>query len=252
MSAFGDRFKKTAGTYKKARTAKAEKFSLPAVPDGTYIMRVTAEAGVYKKNNVPFVKFSTVIAKGEFEGKQPSKSFYLDPDSPRISTEQEFLIKDLKTLLPDMDDEIENSDPQDVEDFCATITERNPLVRGAVKNTEKNDKKYQTVYFNEVLTDEDIAESDKPKTKKKPSPAEEEAAEEEGEEEAEVEGEEEGEVSPEKGMSCLFQPKGGKEREFTILSVNNSKETVIVKDEAGKTFKDVSWDKLTLLVAEDA
>lgn len=236
MSAFSDKFKKNAKAFKQAREAKPSEFSLPDIEDGSYVGRVSAEAGVYK-NGAPHVTFKVVVSKGDYEGTQLRKSNYLDGES--LLKNLEYVVKDLKTLLPDKEEDIASADAEDLDTFVDDVAKRNPLVRFTVKNgtSATSGKPWQSVYFNEVIDDDATTST------KKVTPAD-------SDDEDEDEGDDE-EATVEVGTTVLYTPKGGKEAEFTVVTVNEDTDTVTLKGAKGKTYQKVPTDKLSVLVVEE-
>jgi hypothetical protein len=257
MKAKAKNWKKAA----KAKPRKGSSFGPADVPDGQYEAAITAKCGIGEKGKLlgkTWVELIATISDGEHKGKEP-KQFYVlegkpvsdDPTAQR--TAEEKMVGDLKQILPDIDIEgTMESEPEQLEAIIKEVNDRGITMKIGVRNTTGKagtptaGKKFQDVYFNEVLstTGDTSGEEESGET------GEEEAGEEADEEEGgEVEEEEGGEpdsdeaVAPAKDDEVMFQPKGGKKRKFIVKTVNQGKRTVTISD-GTKKFSDISWDKL--------
>lgn len=274
--------KKGEKAWKKSRTAEpGDSFSQPELPDGNYDARITAARYGKTKAGDPYVSFNFKIVDGEYEGERPNK-FY------NLSDEQgmEYFVKDLKRLKI----ETEEMTMADVVEVCEQINEDQPGVSLNTKTKSVKNKKTKkmedrlNVYIDKPIDiadeDDDEEEDDEEEEKsskkgkgKKGKPAksskkskkdeEEDEDDDEGEEEEdddadededEGEEEEEGESIPEKGDAVMWKaPKAKKAAEWTVVKVNEKKETVDLKGgKDGKdTHKGIPFSDVEIVFEED-
>lgn len=252
--------KNKASNWKKAAKAKprtGNKFGPADVPDGSFNAVISAKCGVGEKGKLlgkAFVELTASINEGPHLGKEPRVFYVLegkpisdDPDA--MPTAEQQLVGDLKQLLTDIDVEGTLADePDQLESLIEELESRQVTARIGVRNRigKKDGKAYQDVYFNEVLSTGEASNGQEESSQPKEEGGEEEGEEEGGEEEG---GEEEGgepddePVAPAVGDRVMYQPKGGRKREFVVKTVNQRKQTVTVSDGA-KKFSDVSWEAL--------
>ena len=164
--AFVNKAKKTFNDAKKYKHREGNSFGPVDVPDGSFSAVVTAETSVPTKGKmegVPVVRFKAAINSGQHEGKEPSQSYFCEgkpiPTDPEdFPTAEQQVLGLLQWLLPDVD----ISEVEQVPDAIDLLNKRGPICVIGIRNTEKDGKKYQNVYFNKLVKAVSFEQADEP------------------------------------------------------------------------------------------
>jgi hypothetical protein len=189
---------------------------------------------------IPVVRAKACITTGDHTGKEPSQSYFCEgkipSDDPNaMPTAEQQLLGLLGFLLPDC----EVTEIEQVEAAIEEVNRRGPLVIIGVRNTEKNKKKYQNVYFNKLVegaTFEQPAEESSDDAGSVTAETQEEGSSDQPENDIEA---------PAKGDTVLVE---GQEGEYQVTRVYQSRGTadVVSKNDDSK-ISGVSWRDLSIV-----
>ena len=191
--------------FKAAKKARPTSNAKPDIPNGNYICRIAVEAGNTERDQTPFVSFKWTVIEGEYSKVSWRQTYYLEgEDDERTQREWDNLSRTIQ-VLGDFDDEameeFEDWDMANLIEVLENIDEAQPICKVGVKNWKGEKSEGLNAYFNELLDEADIEETQaveeeeepkKParKAKSAKKKVEEEPEEEESEEEEEDEEEE--------------------------------------------------------------
>jgi len=241
MSSFSEAMQKKSRAWNRARKAKPRSgrgFGPPDVPDGEYSAVITSSCeviarGTYK--GVPVVRIMGTINEGPHDGKEPSNAYFLEGKPPvaegadGMPTGEQRLAGDLKILLPDLD--VDGLDVTELETALDELNDSNIVARIGIRNRAKEDKKYQDMYFNELLSSGGGAD-----TEKEEEEPEDEPAADDGEVEAPAVGD----------VVSYKPPKSRVALELEVKAVSQAKSTCTLNGD-GQEYKNVAWDQVEIL-----
>lgn len=151
-SAFVNALKGQKAAIKKMRDAQPkEGYVRPKIDKGTYILAVTAEAGITPNKEVPYVKFNWEVQdEGEFQGKGANHAIFLDgDDQDKVDKNFESLSLAFRALL-DLE-EVDINDAADIEAYVDAVNKQKVYCRSKVYPWGNDEKGGFNVYFLERL-----------------------------------------------------------------------------------------------------
>jgi hypothetical protein len=250
MSKFLAAFEKKAKEhYADAREAEPGSNRIRMNP-GSYVGVLTMEGEVIATGTmkgVPQLIETITVDEGEYVGASVAKKFTFSEDyGDRAFTQ---LVKRLKTLFPEDSADLSQFDEAGIKEYIGDKLGEEYRVQFSVIDTEIEEKdgpdkgKKKSLRYYDV--DCRVADAEAPKAAKgKAKPAKAAEPEPEAEEEA-VEEEAAEDWTPTKGDIVLYKPPGKRRSlEYTVLTVNKTKQTVTLKDDDGEKLSDVEFDKL--------
>jgi hypothetical protein len=197
-------------------------FSVPEIPDGSYIVRVRAKVGVTAKKMVPYAEFRwTVVDESGFYGKGHKETFFLEnEDYDRLEKTFDRLGKTIKVLVGRQDIQLETFD--ELEKFMEEIDAARPHARVTLKNWEGKNGNGITVFFNERVVPEGDAEV-----------ASTEPLNETDHVQAEI---------VEKGNLVIYQ-----DEQYEVLTSSARYQTSTLKAEDGTKIPNIAWSELEVI-----
>ena len=242
-SAFAKAFQnKAQKIFNKAKGHKhrtGHSFGPVDVPDGSFSAVVTLETGVPAKGKmagIPVVRAKAAITTGDHAGKEPSQSYFCEGKMPSddpeaMPTAEQQLLGLLGFLLPDC----EVTEIEQVEAAIEEVNRRGPLCIVGIRNTAKNGKKYQNVYFNKLVEAATFEQEESGDAADATS----------AEEETPVESDEPEAEAPVKGDTVLIE---GEQGEFEVARVYQSRQTADCVSKADGTKKSgIAWSDLSIV-----
>lgn len=149
----------------KARLTAAKKarpggdFNAPDLPKGSYIVRVTAEAGQTSKNTL-YARLNWMIMKGEHAKTSFYRDYYLEGDNAELTQKNwDGLSKNVQVLAGIGEEDLENFESWSTDDLCDVldkIDSEAPIVRATLSPWQsKNGNRNMDLWCNALI--EDIA-----------------------------------------------------------------------------------------------
>lgn len=245
--AFKNQSKKTAAKWKDSRNAKPGDFGRPKIDPGRFNFMFTGEYDIPTDGKLKGCRVIWLIATvmegqdGAQEGEQMKQMYNLDY-KPKNATSTfnptANLAADLKRLMPEKEEEIENmEDAGDLTDLIDELND-NPVAAVALV-TETDDKKYLNFRIEELLDGSGDAPADST-AQAEDEPGDDEPAEDEGNSD-DVPVDDDWEPAAKDKAMFTFR---GKDIAGVILSSNRAEKTVRVKAN-GKTYGPMAWDKVS-------
>jgi hypothetical protein len=236
---------KAKGIFNKAKGHKhrtGQSFGPADVPDGNYSAVIGIAATVPKKGKMegtPVVRVTGTITTGPHEGKEPSQTFFCEGKQPSddkdaMPTAEQQLLGLLEWLLPDC----EISDISQVEAAIDEVNGRMPLVIINVRNTKSktNGKTYQNVYFNKMVKERTLEQTEAPNDDAVPVASQ---------EKEEVQSDEPTLVAPVKGDVVLIEDLEG---EYEVTRVYQSRQTIDAVSKAdGSKATGIGWSQIEIV-----
>ena len=255
--------------WSKARKVQDE-YSTATLPDGNYIAKLTKTRFGKDKNKEPYVSLDfTVLSPEKYKGQRPGrfhgltargnrtmdmclKQLFLDLQRLGIDTSS-MEVEDLPAILQQL---------QDAQPTCRINAKNNPTyglsiyINSMIPTVEEEEVEEEV---EEIFEDEDDYEDDYEDEDEQSEDEDEQSEDEDDEDDEddaiidsddeyeEYEDDDEEEVaSPQKGDTCMYRTERRfKPKECTVVTVNNSKETVTLRRiNDNKVFKNVSWSNL--------
>lgn len=154
----------------KARLTEAKKarpggdFNAPDLPKGTYILRVTAEAGITSKNTL-YARLNWMIMKGEHAKTSFYRDYYLEGDDAALTQKNwDALSKNVQVLAGIGEEDLENFESWSTDDLCDVldkIDSEAPIVRAVLSPwTSKSGNRNMDVWCNSLIEDISAEELD--------------------------------------------------------------------------------------------
>jgi len=267
MASFRDQLKSqiSEADWKKARRGgggggRKGQYDIPDIDDGDYVCRVNSfECRVTPSKNIPIVEAKMVVTRGDYEGTQLTKTYFLNNQSASFHATLGILTSDIQTCDPstiDVLSEVSRDEFFDeLEGICTDIGEIKPLVRCGVRNKTVGGTRRLNIYINDLL-DDDEEEEAPPKPKRgrpKKAVKKEEVEEEEEKEEEEEQEEDEENMEIDRGMFVSYKaPRGKYYKDYQVTAVNKRLMTAKIREVDGdNAYNDVPWKDLTVFTYEE-
>lgn len=196
-----DASKSSVKRFKEAKKAKPSAGGvLPNIESGQYIARIGISADKTKEGT-PRVRIRSTIAEGEYLGKSWNTDFYLkDKDAKREQQNWDRLSQAIQVLYDVDEEDFDKWEMSDLIKAINEIDEENPYVRigvqkkGKMKDGKPTDGFFLNTYFNELLSEDEVAEFEEDGEDDEEGEDEDgEESDEESDEDGEEEGDEDGE-----------------------------------------------------------